>query len=86
MKMCMHAPNRNVPRRINTNANLFLCIEKKSHPQTREAIRERIQLSKGRERMEENNIPPAKPKARKRKGNGMALESDRFIECAVSFL
>ena len=85
MKVCRHAPNRNVVRRINTNANLFLWMEKKSQLQTREANRERSQLSKGRERMEENNIPTARHKARKRKGNGMALEGDRFIECAVSF-
>jgi len=52
---------------------LFLWIEKKSQAQAREANMERTQLSKGRDKIEDNNIPNARDKARKRKGNRINL-------------
>jgi hypothetical protein len=58
-------------------------MEKKSQLQTRDASRERIQLSRERDKREENSIPNAKDKTRKRKGKRIDLERDRFVECAV---
>ncbi len=50
----------------------FLMI-KKSQAQARDAIKNKIQISKEKERREDNKIPDASDKTRKRKGKGIGL-------------
>ncbi len=46
---------------------------KKSQAQARDAIRDKIQVSKEKERKEDSKIPDASDKARKRNGKSIGL-------------
>ncbi len=67
------APRRNVERRIKRNACLSFLSRKKSQAQAREAVKDKIHVSKEKDRREENRIPDASDTVRKRKGKGIAF-------------
>jgi len=59
--------------RIKRKACLSFLRRKKSQAQARDVIKDKIHVSREKDRREESKIPDASDKARKRKGKGIGL-------------
>ena len=64
--------------RIIRKACLSFLRRKSSQAETRDASRDKIQVSREKDRREESKIPDASDKARNRKGKGMGLAKTKL--------